>query len=577
MFGFISGITVLTLVKVILSLGNTSPSYAPRFSDEPTCRYLPSDPAWPNQTVWDQLNQTVGGRLIRGVPLGQPCFVPQLDVAKCSKIKEDWVMLSPFEADPVNVMSPYWLNNSCNPLLGLDNSCVLGNLASYALNVSKAEEVIAGLRFARDNNIRLTIKNTGHDFLGRSTGAGSLALWMHNLDGIAFINYSSPLYTGPAVHVGAGVRYSDLYPVASAKGYRVVGGSCPTIGLTGGYTQGGGHGPLASAYGLGADQVLEWEVVTASGQHLTVSPMHHADLYWALSGGGAGNFAVVLSMKVRVHVDGPVAGAAFSFVNDGNSTAYWAAVNAWLQTLLVLDTIDDLTTLSAITAKAFSLKLATLPDVTTTNKIDTALKPFLSKLGELNISLGNSYVANVHANFAEHYDFWISNAYTSNIAIGGRNIPRSTVQDKDTTLPALINAFRNITDSGGNIFLVAANIAHGNYTPNAVLPSWRDALFFVALSKPLAESADLDDLRMTQAQLNIWQEELRAVTPGGGAYMNEATWDNVHWKDDYFGPNYRALLKIKEKYDPGYLFWANAAVGSDVFWKVGGNGALCRN
>lgn len=454
--------------------------------------------------------------------------------------------------------------------------CTLGNLASYALNISNAEAVVTGIRFARDNNIRLTIKNTGHDFLGRSAGAGSLALWMHNLNEIAFTNYSSPLYSGPAVRIGAGVEYADLYPAASARGYRVVGGSCSTVGIAGGFSQGAGHGPLGSVYGLGADQVLEWEVVTAAGRHLTVSPTKEPDLYWALTGGGGGTFAVVLSVTVRVHVDGPVAGAGFSFANAGNDTAYWAAVSAWLQTLLVLDTIDGLSTVWAVTAGGFALEFATLPDATSTDAIDNALAPFFNQLAALDVSLGDSYTADVHANFAEHYDFWSAQTYTSNISIGGRLIPRSTVQDGDIALPALVDVFRHITSGGAEILSVAVNVSQGNHTPNAVLPSWRDALFTMTFATPLAEDAPWDVIRSNQAQLNAWQDELRAITPGGGTYMNEATWDNSYWKEDYFGPNYKALLAVKAKYDPGFLFWAHAAVGSDAFWKAAENKALCR-
>ncbi|TGO07010.1 hypothetical protein BTUL_0349g00040 [Botrytis tulipae] len=287
------------------------------------------------------------------------------------------------EIDPVNILSPYWLNNSCSPFLESNTSstCALGNLASYALNISSASDVITGLKFARERNFRLTIKNTGHDFLGRSTGAGSLVLWMHNLNDINILNYSSALYTGPAVHIGAGVQYTDFYPLTQNHGYKAVGGSCSGFGIAGGFTQGGGYGPLMGTCGVAADQVLEWEVVTATGQHLIISPTHHADLYWVLSGSGGGNFAVVLSVKVRVYNDGPVAGAAFSFKN-GNTTAYWTAVGA-----------------------CFLLNFALLPDVTTTAIIDTALKPFFKKLEDLNISLEKSYITEVHVNFAESYDF----------------------------------------------------------------------------------------------------------------------------------------------------------------------------
>ncbi|PQE16637.1 FAD FMN-containing isoamyl alcohol oxidase protein [Rutstroemia sp. NJR-2017a BBW] len=534
MFRLTCAVVVLGFLSLVYGTPGTSTSLSSDYQTKTKCRYLPSDPEWPNQATWRQLNQTVGGRLIPGVPLGRPCYEPQLDTTECSQIQDEYLWLSSYETNPVNVMSPYWLNNSCSPFPGPNSSCTLGNLASYALNVSGPADVIAGLGFVRKNNIRLTIKNTGHDFLGRSTGAGS------------------------------------------ADGYRVVGGSCPTVGVTGGFTQGGGHGPLGSAYGLGADQVLEWEVVTAAGKHMSVSPVHEADLYWALSGGGAGNFAVVLSMTVRAYVDGPVAGASFSFVNNGNDTAYWAGVSAWVETLLVLDTIEGFMTGWGATDKALSLIFATLPDATTTEKIDTALAPFFHELEQLNISVMDSYQSTVHATFAEHYAFWAPTAYTSNISIGSRLIPRSTVRDKTTSLPSLIASFRSITTSGGLISAVSSNFTSPPHTPNSVLPSWRTALFIATFESPLDATANWDAIRQNQVLLNTWQEQLRNITPGGGSYMNEVTWDNPHWKEDNYGENYAALLKVKEKWDPEFVFWANAAVGSDVYWEVDGRGALCR-
>ena len=54
---------------------------------------------------------------------------------------------------------------------------------------------------------------------------------------------------------------------------------------------------MASSYGMAADNVLEFEVITMDQQHTTASPTQNSDLYWALSGGGAGNYAIVLSVN----------------------------------------------------------------------------------------------------------------------------------------------------------------------------------------------------------------------------------------------------------------------------------------
>ena len=141
-------------------------------------------------------------------------------------------------------------------------------------------------------------------YLGKSTGKGGLAIWTHNLKSIEFLDYKSKNYNGPAIKMGAGVQAFEAYYAANAKGLRIVGGFCPTVGLAGGYSQGGGHSMLASTYGLAADQTLEWEVVTADGELITASPAENSDLYWALSGGGGGTYGVVLSLTSKAHLTG---------------------------------------------------------------------------------------------------------------------------------------------------------------------------------------------------------------------------------------------------------------------------------
>jgi len=61
-----------------------------------------------------------------------------------------------------------------------------------------------------------------------------------------------------------------------------------TIGVYGGFMQGGGHSVMASYYGLGADQVLSLQVVTADGRFITADPETNEDLFYALRGGGPG-------------------------------------------------------------------------------------------------------------------------------------------------------------------------------------------------------------------------------------------------------------------------------------------------
>ncbi len=476
-------------------------------------------------------------------------------------------------------MAPYWLNNSCSPF-GASTTCTLGNSAVYAIDVDGADTVAAGLKFARKNNIRLSIKNTGHDYTGKSNGQGSLELWMHYLKDMSFFNFNSPGYNGPAAKFGAGTQFFEGYEAAAEQGLRVLGGYCPSVGIAGGYVQSGGHGPLAASYGMAADNTLEFEVVTVDGKHLVASPTQNSDLYWALSGGGGGNYAVVLSLTTKAFPDGPTAGASLAFVNT-DLERYMLAIGAFNKRLLSFNSIPGFATSWGFDNQAFFLNVATLPGGSQAI-MRTALDPFIQELTDMNITLA-LYNTTIHDSFYDHfnhYDF-PPEIYATNATIGGRLIPASTVRDN---LPDLLDVFRTILlDSSfprKRISAISLNVTHdrvGN-TPssNAVLPAWRDALYTLNLAIGFEADASTPELVAVQAKMNEWQDLFEPLTPGGGAYMNEATFDNVNWKQDYFGSNYERLLEIKRKWDPGFMLWQHTSVGSDVFWEVGGDGRLCR-
>lgn len=89
---------------------------------------------------------------------------------------------------------------------------------------------------------------------------------MHNLKDIEIKDWKDKHYTGKVARLGAGVQGMEADEVAHKEGLRIVGGECPSFGLVGGYSQGGGHSALSSKYGLGADPVLEWEVIDGTGR-----------------------------------------------------------------------------------------------------------------------------------------------------------------------------------------------------------------------------------------------------------------------------------------------------------------------
>lgn len=91
--------------------------------------------------------------------------------------------------------------------------------------------------------------------MGRSAGYGSLAINTHSFKNVTFTKkYTGPgSWRGGAVTVGAGIQTRELYRLANQQSppVIVVGGECPTVGLAGGYIQGGGHGPMVTMHGMG--------------------------------------------------------------------------------------------------------------------------------------------------------------------------------------------------------------------------------------------------------------------------------------------------------------------------------------
>lgn len=155
----------------------------------------------------------------------------------------------------------------------INGKCRQGRVALYSAHVQTVDQVRDVIRFATSHRLRLSVRNTGHDLAGRSTAPGSL---MVHTAGLKDIHYSNSLNismphgrdapddVGPVVTIGAGVLTGELYASAAARGYTVVGGSCKTVGIAGGWMQSGGYGLLSPSKGLGVDNVLEFGLVTAA-------------------------------------------------------------------------------------------------------------------------------------------------------------------------------------------------------------------------------------------------------------------------------------------------------------------------
>jgi hypothetical protein len=113
------------------------------------------------------------------------------------------------------------------PTLGRTGAtCTLGGLPSYVVKVTNVAQIQLVFNFARHLNLRVTVKNKGHDFNAKSVGAGSISIWTNFLDTIQYLGatFTSGSYTGPAFKIGAGVGTMKVYEAADALDLVVVAG-----------------------------------------------------------------------------------------------------------------------------------------------------------------------------------------------------------------------------------------------------------------------------------------------------------------------------------------------------------------
>jgi len=131
------------------------------------CKAKPGSNHWPSAEEWNNLNDTVGGALSTPSPSAAPCHkdLPDYDEEQCRYIKTRWNSSQWHSDHPTDALFPNVNLYSCLP--NSDSPCRREAFPLYVINVTKIEHIKAGINFAREKNVRLNIKSTGHDFMGK--------------------------------------------------------------------------------------------------------------------------------------------------------------------------------------------------------------------------------------------------------------------------------------------------------------------------------------------------------------------------------------------------------------------------
>jgi hypothetical protein len=131
------------------------------------CKSVPGSPGWPSLAEWQQLNKSLSYQLLKPLPPAAPCHAnePNYNSLTCAYIESQWSTGAFHADDPISTDSNNFNNDSCLP--DPTTPCSGEGYPIYVVNATNPNHVKIGVDFAREHNIRLVVKGTGHDYLGR--------------------------------------------------------------------------------------------------------------------------------------------------------------------------------------------------------------------------------------------------------------------------------------------------------------------------------------------------------------------------------------------------------------------------
>ncbi|KAJ5272472.1 FAD-binding type 2 [Penicillium angulare] len=581
------------------------------------CKTSPNDLTWPSTNEWRALNRTLQGALLRTSPAASSCYPgnPLQSPETCTDVENHWTYASYHSAWPESIDYPIYTNNSCLPPSATGytktRGCTIGGLPQYIVNATTETQIATAMKWASQRNIRIVVKGTGHDLNGRqviqshSTGAFSISVWTHNFKHAQH----RPTWKLPGCNetadvmiLGSGNNWGSADLAANNVNRAIVGGEDSTVGL-GGLIQNGGHGWLSSHYGLASDQVYQATVITTDGRRLVANAAQNQDLFWAVRGGGGGQFGVVTEYVLKTHPvpENMVTGGVAFYAGSQSNASEAGSWNALAHVVSSIPDIMDTGLTGSITAltKEEIVTLLGLDQTVPGAAASISLTGFNMTTAQMNVTIKKLAEQIRNVKYGNYLNFTLTTPTTKNYytysgstteagavslltsrLLGRREL--SDIPKKD--LIVYLQRILSSEESTGSILLfgLQAGLGPANVPEEmrgSVLPAWREAYTHV-----MTYGASINATEDATAGLKSgadWYEAHREPVwrewaPNTGAYMNEGNPFSTTWKHDFYGENYDRLLEIKRKYDPSESLYTWSGLGSDMWHYDLRSGLLCR-
>jgi FAD/FMN-containing dehydrogenase len=563
---------------------------------EPVRCVRPGEPGWPDPAAWAKLRKRVGGRLVKVKPPFAAC-APDPGGPGCTDLFQ-------------NLRNPFYISDSValTQTLGWTDAWT-SQASAYAVLAQSSADVAAAVNFAREHRVRLVVKGGGHSYVGGSNAPDSLLIWTRpNMRAVELHDRFVPrgaaglVEPEPAVSVGAGAIWMDVYDaVTTTAGRYVQGGGCTTVGVPG-LVLGGGFGSFSKGYGTAAANLLEAEVVTADGATRIANAVRNPNLFWALKGGGGGTFGVVTRLTLRTHAPPAYFGAVLTTITAASDAAYVTLagqlVSFYHQSLLnphwgevirfepgrqitVSMVFQGLTEAQArrawaplfdwVTARPADYTLAT-PVVLPVPARDFWNADVLGQIPGLIVrddrpgAPAGSFYWEVDADQVGQVLHAYESTWLSRRLLARERRPAlvDALTRASQIWPVALHCNKGLAGAAANVL----DWTRDTSMNPAVLDAF--ALAIAGANEPPAypgiagHEPDVAQGRRDARVVAAAMAPLKALAERPASYLSETDYFQDDWQASFWGDHYARLTRVKNRYDPGGLFSVHHGVGTET-------------
>ncbi|MEP0920004.1 FAD-binding oxidoreductase [Leptolyngbya sp. DQ-M1] len=398
------------------------------------------------------------------------------------------------------------------------------------------QDVVNAVNWAQMSGVPVRVRGGRHSYEAFSVADDALIIDLNDMEQIRFDR------TTGQVTIQAGAELVPIYETLAAEGVTIPGGSCATVGITG-LTLGGGYGLLARWKGLTCDSLQSVEMVTAVGKLIVASATQNSDLFWALRGGGGGNFGIVTALKFQTHAIDKV--TVYQLKWDASEIE--RVIQQWQA--FAPESDDRHTSILKLTPGSSVYVVGQF--VGTEAELRNVLAPLFSIAPKESSFETLPYLGAIYAFAGLKPDYPKRLAHWHGSQTKFKNASDYVARPLDAKGIATIVQFLRQAPSQN---VVLQFDSYGGAI--AKIPSGATAFFHRQVKWNIQYQAYWTKTQEQAAHINWVQNFRSAMQPyvTGGCYVNYCDRSIKNWQTAYYGSNWQRLKQVKQQYDPGNFF-----------------------